>query len=45
VTEQVRVERRAATAAAQVGTVLAFTVAAAPLQGLQVRKKLERARF
>ena len=30
-------------AAARAGTVLAFNVAAAPLEGLQVRKKLERA--
>ena len=30
-------------AAAKAGTVLAFNVAAAPVEGLQVRKKLERA--
>ena len=35
--------RAAAMAAAQAGTVLAFNVAAVPVEGLQVRKKLERA--
>ena len=30
-------------AAARAGTVLAFNVTAAPVEGLQVRKKLERA--